>query len=92
MWWNGQNLDKPVTGKDGTVWHFRVWHDQVNGVYTQRIFFWDDAKTVTGKVELAGKMTRHISRLKGLCRKLVSDATFREKFYCDLAFPLQKNY
>jgi hypothetical protein len=20
MWWNGQNLDKPVMGKDGKVW------------------------------------------------------------------------
>ncbi len=57
MWWKGQNLDKPRRDKTGRIWHFRVWHDFPDGVYTQRIFFWDDVQTETGLVELAGHQT-----------------------------------
>jgi hypothetical protein len=39
MWWNYQNLDKPQKAKDGSLWHFRVWHDHIQGIYMQRISF-----------------------------------------------------
>ena len=92
MWWNGQNLNKPVTGKDGKEWHFRVWHDHVDGEYTQRVFFWDGTKRLTGVVELLGDRARHVSRLKGLFRKIASDVEYREKYYCDLEFPVERHY
>lgn len=61
MWWDGQNLDKPLVGPDGAKWSFRVWHGTIEGVHCQRLFFWDEAQAETGLIELRGSETLHVS-------------------------------
>jgi hypothetical protein len=89
-WWTGQNLDRPIVGPDGTTWHFLVCHGPVDGVHTQRIFFWDEAKRVTGLVELRGTAALHIKRIKDRMRKIARDERYRERFLRPLQFPLQR--
>jgi hypothetical protein len=35
MWWDSQNLDKPLVGLDGTRWFFRIWHGTVDALAFQ---------------------------------------------------------
>src|SRR5512137_1304323 len=92
MWWTGQNLDLIRTARSGKRWHFRVWHDQVEGVYIQRIFFWDDARSETGVVEFRGPATIHVTRLRDAIRRLVSHADYRCRHATRLEFPVEKAY
>ena len=92
MWWNSQNLDAPRKDAPGTTWYFRVWHASVDGVYTQRIFFWDDAKSATGFVEYTGHQTKHISRLKQVIARLVKDPEYRARHLHPLRFPIERHY
>jgi hypothetical protein len=92
MWWNYQNLNIPREAKDGSLWHFRVWHGNVQGIYTQRIYFWDEAQKTTGYVELAGDQTLHISKLKQRMNKIVANPEYRVKYLKELIFPIEKHY
>lgn len=92
MWWNGQNLEKPIKGVDGLLWHFRVWHDHIFGVYTQRIFFWDEERKNTGFAEFAGDQTLHITKIKQRIRKIVTDSSYRDRFQRQLDFPIERHY
>jgi hypothetical protein len=92
MWWNGQNLDARRTDKTGRVWHFRVWHGDVEGKWIQRIFYWDDAKNETGIVELSADQTLHISRLKQLITKLIASPEFRSRYQRQIEFPVDRKY
>ncbi len=91
MWWDYQNLNIPRKVKDGVLWHFRVWHDHIEGVYTQRIFFWDNDYKLTGYLEFAGNQTLHVSKIKQRMNKIISNPDYRQKFLCELNFPLEKN-
>jgi hypothetical protein len=91
-WWTGQNLDKPVFAKDGREWHFQVWHGHLDGVYTQRIFFWDSDDSFSGLVEFTNDESRHISKLKDLFIKLANNESYRNRFQCELQFPLEGHY
>ncbi len=90
MWWNGQNIEKPVRANDGRLWHFRVRQDFVNGVYSQRIFFWDEDCREMGCVELPQAL--HISKIKQKLKKLVADASYRKQFRRELKFPVERYY
>ena len=92
MWWKSQNLDKSITDKSGQTWHFAIWHDQVDGVYTQRIFFWNHDKSETGQVKLVDSQTLHISRIKQKIKKMALKWELREKYLCELEFPLERHY
>src|SRR5262245_36907224 len=58
MWWNDQHLNQPRRDATGRIWHFRVWHDHLDGVPVQRIFFWDDERREIGLLELVGGRAR----------------------------------
>lgn len=92
MWWNSQNLDLARKDVTGRVWHFRVWHDHVQGVYIQRIFFWDEARAETGMIEMKADQTRHISRLKQVIAKLVKDPQYRARYARSIDFPVEHKY
>lgn len=92
MWWTGQNLERSLRDHDGRLWSFRVWHDFVDGVYTQRIFFWDDARTETGWVELSRDETLHVSRIKQRIRKIATDAGYRERHRREFSFPIGRHH
>ena len=91
-WWKSQNLDRPVKGTDGRVWHFRVWHDMVGGAYTERIYFWDESREFTGCAEFSGDQVLHISKLKQRMRKIATDPSYIERFRRDLQFPVERHY
>jgi hypothetical protein len=90
MWWDHQNLNKPRRDKQGTRWNFRVWHDVVNNRHVERIFFWDDAKESCGVV--MPKESIHVSKLRQLIEKLVSDPLFRKQYEREISFPLERHY
>lgn len=92
MWWTGQNMDKPIVAKNGSAWAFLVWSDFENGIHIQRIFFWDKFKHETGIFELKGGNTVHRNKLKDKMKKLANDKRFREKYLCEIKFPVQQNY
>jgi len=92
MWWTSDNLDKPIKAKDGTTWEFLVWHGTINSVDLQRVFFWDKKKTITGMLELKDGATVHRIKLKDKIKKLANDKEYRDKYICDLKFPIEKYY
>jgi len=92
MWWWGNNLDKPIFGSDQEPWHFQVWHGRHEGVYTQRIFFWNEPKTETGLIELKADQTIHVSRIKARLKKIALDPTYRTPFLMSLEFPLERHW
>lgn len=92
MWWRGQNLEGPRRDAEGRLWHFRVWHDFVEGRYLQRIFFWDDPRQDTGMAEFAGDQALHVTRLRQRISKLVSDPDYRRRFHRPLVFPVERHY
>ena len=89
MWWTGQNLEQPRYGPDGTPWYFQVWHDHVDCIYIQRIYFWDESRRETGVMEVTGNNTLHVSRLKQRMIRLAKDPEFRRRFHQPLHFPLK---
>jgi len=58
----------------------------------QRIFFWNEARTVTGVIEMKADQTRHISRLKQVIAKLVSDPKYRARYTRPIEFPVEQKY
>ena len=64
----------------------------MDDVHTQRIFFWDDPKSVTGFLEYAADQTMHISRLKQVMTRLVKDSQFRSRHLRPLRFPIERHY
>jgi hypothetical protein len=91
-WWRGQNLDRPLTGPDGTTWHFLVWHGRIGGVDTQRIYFWDETRVETGLLDLTDDQTIHIRRLKDRLRRLAADSEYRRRFLRPLEFPIERHW
>jgi hypothetical protein len=89
-WWRGQNLDRPIVGPDGTVWHFRVWAGHIGGILSQRIYFWDEAKAESGLLDLVGEQTLHVRRLKDRIKRLARDREYRSKFIQPLDFPIER--
>jgi hypothetical protein len=92
MWWNYQNLDSARKDKDGSLWHFRIWHDHIQGIYTQRIFFWDETRRITACLELSDDQTLDTSRLKQRINKIMTNSGYRQKFLKELNFPIEKHY
>jgi hypothetical protein len=90
MWWDHQNLDAARRDKAGTRWSFRVWHDVVYGVHTERIFFWNDERDATGVIEFRPGV--HVKRLHQVIEKLVSDPKLRESNARVLKFPIERHY
>lgn len=91
-WWRGQNLDRPIAGPDGTVWHFLVWHGFIGGVSSQRIYFWDEAKAECGLVDLVGDQTLDVHRIRGRLRRLARDSEYRSRFLRPLEFPIERHW
>ena len=58
----------------------------------QRLFFWNDQKTVRGVVLFLPGSTIHYSRVKALIEKLVANPTLRKQHQRDLSFPLERHY
>ena len=92
MWWTTQNLDNELTDKNGIVWVFRVWHDHINGIYIQRIFFWTTTKDQSGVIEFKDDQTLHISKLKDRMIKITKNENYRNKFLIPRKHPVQDNY
>lgn len=90
MWWNQQNLSTPRRDAAEARWHFRVWHDVINGRHKERVFFWDDRREFTGVVLLRDSL--HVTRLHDLIEKLVADPDMREVHRRDLRFPVERHY
>jgi hypothetical protein len=59
MWRDGQNLDKPLAGPDGTRWFFRVWHGTVGGVHCQDLFVWNAARAESIPADVLSDLARH---------------------------------
>jgi hypothetical protein len=81
-----------MKARDGSVWHFRVWHGSEEDGYRQRIFFWDQAKKNCGCVEFAATQTLHVSKLKQRMQKIVADSSYRSQHLRELKFPIEKHY
>lgn len=92
MWWNRQDLDRPVKARDGSVWHFRVWHGSEEGGYRQRVFFWDDEKRTCGCAEFTADQTLHVSKIKQRMQKIITDPGYRSQYLRELRFPVEKHY
>jgi len=92
MWWNYQNIDQARADRSGRKWHFRVWHDWVDGTYIQRVFFWDEDREETGLVEFQGSSTLHVRKIKDVIARLVTKADFRRRHAVRLEFPVEKRY
>lgn len=92
MWWDEQNLAEPRRGRNGTIWHFLVWHDVVSLKHVARVFFWDDRRTTTGVVVLPPSARTDVSALRGLIQKLAADPQLRARHLRELRFPLQRHY
>ena len=63
-----------------------------DGVYTQRIFFWDEPRADTGCVEFTRHQVLHVSKIKQRIRKIVTDAAYRERYRRALKFPVERHY
>ncbi len=92
MWLNGQNFDKPIKDRRGRIWHIRVWHDFLEGVHFQRIFFWSEDRKDTGVLEFAGARTLHVNQLRQRISKLISNPDYRTQFRQPLVFPVERHY
>ena len=92
MWWTANNMDKPIKAKDGSTWEFLVWHGVLNGASHQKIFFWDIDKKITGTLELKDGSTVHRNKIKDKIKKLANDKSYRDKYLCELKFPIEKYY
>ena len=92
MWWSEKVFDKAYTGKDGLIWHFKVWSDILSPNQLQCIFFWNTNQSQTGLIEYRDSQILHRRRLQDRILKIVSDQSFREKYYTPLKFTIEKHY
>jgi hypothetical protein len=92
MWWDDQNLGMPHIDATGKRWNFRVWHEVVNLKHVARVFYWDDAKELTGVLVLPEGSRTDVAALHSVIRKLASDSGLRAKHSRDLKFPLERHY
>ena len=92
MWWKGQNIEKEIKDKSGKDWFFGVWHNHVNGIYHQRIFFWRKDKSQAGMLELIDDQTLLISKLKNRMIKIAKNEEYRNKYIKTLEFPIEEKY
>jgi hypothetical protein len=90
IWHRSQNLTGPVVDANGTAWSFLVGSDFVDGIHTQRIFFWDGTRRVTGLLELRGDTCLHVRRIRDRIKRLANDSEYRERFLRPLDFPVER--
>ena len=88
LWKKWPGLRETIEDKNGTKWFFKYWSDN----QIQRIYFWDSEKKNTGFMELKDDKTIHWNKIKDRVIKLVNDKGYREKFICELKFPVENNY
>jgi len=96
-WWRGQNLNKPIRAQDGCIWYFRVWHGfETNEAgwkeQRQRIFFWNDEKSIMGRIQFKSDQVLHVSKVKQRMIKIMTEENYRSKHLEELHFPIEKNY
>lgn len=91
-WWTGQNIETPVRDTSGNNWHFRFWHSHHEGIYVQRVFFWNEDQTISGYKELKDGDTLNIKKLKQLKERLAKRPDYRDQYLFDLSFPIEENY
>ena len=92
FWMKQPGLRESIEDKNGTVWIFKYWSD-INGEdCMQRVFFWDKEKLITGLMELKDGKTIHWSKIKDRVIKLANNKAYRDKFICELKFPVENNY
>lgn len=92
MWLSGQNLDKPRRDKQGTRWHFRVWHDGGPAGFYARVFYWNDARDYCGVRVFLRDEVSHVCVIHAFIDKLVASADLRAKYRRALDFPLEGHY
>lgn len=92
MWWNEKTFCKEIKDKNGRIWSFKVWHGHLEGVLTEKIFFWDSKKEITGIIVFKDDQVIHRKRINDRIKKIVKDKAYREKFLCPLKFPVENNY
>ena len=92
IWCRSQNLTGPIVDAKGTPWSFLVGWDSTDGVETQRIFFWDETKEVTGLLELRGDACLHVRRIRDRTKRLVTDREYRGRFLRRLGFPVERHW
>jgi hypothetical protein len=90
IWHRGQNLAAPLVDAKGTSWNFLVGSDHIHGILTQRIFFWDETRGVTGLLELRGDACLHFRRIRDRIKRLANDPGYRERFLRPLEFPVER--
>lgn len=83
MWCNDPSFDKIITDANGDKWSFRVLKDIKGAKQIQQIYFWNNDKTVTGKVDFINDQVLHFRRLKDRLIKLAKEKEYRDKFLCD---------
>jgi hypothetical protein len=92
MWWRHPNIDKPIAAKDGKVFYFLLWHAFEEEGYSQKLYFWDKDKQITGLMELSDGKTVHLRKLKDRMSRIANDKVYRDPYLTDLKFPVEKNY
>ena len=92
MWCRDKMLARPIKAKNGRQWHFCVWMDFVKGDLTQRVFFWDEARRITGCAEFAGEEALHWHKLKRRIHRIANEPSFRARFRRELRFPVERHY
>jgi len=92
IWNRSQNLNGPIVDSKGTAWNFLVGSDFTDGVETQRIFFWDAPREVTGLLELRGDACLHVRRIRDRMKRLVNDREYRARFLRPLKFPVERHW
>jgi hypothetical protein len=92
IWIRDQNLTGPVVDPKGTAWNFLVGSDLIDGIRTQRIFFWDASKEVSGLLELRGDACLHVRRIRDRIKRLASDPDYRRRFLLPLKFPVERHW
>src|SRR5262245_23605113 len=90
IWHRSRNLIAPVVDANGTSWNFLVGSDFTGGIQTQRIFFWDETKEVTGLLEFRGDACLHVRRIRDRIKHLANDREYRRRFLRPLEFPVQR--
>jgi hypothetical protein len=73
IWNRSQNLTGPIVDAKGTPWSFLYGWDFADGVETQRLFFWDETKEVTGLLELHGDACLRVRRIRDRMKRLAND-------------------
>ena len=92
IWQRSQNLSARVVDAKGTSWYFLVGWDFADGILTQRIFFWDEAREVTGLLELRGDACLHVRRIRDRIKALANDPEYRGHFLRPLEFPVERHW